>query len=264
MARELHIGSGVLKGALDANGQRVVNLAEPLSDDDAATKKYVDDHAGGGGTDDYNDLENKPKLNDKELKGDVVLTGLDIMKDDSGDQETVADAIVTLGTTIGEHLIDNSNPHNVTAEKVGTYDKAAIDDKITRFVAHYLTDKVNGRFVPFATHAALAAAKAAHTAENPRFFYAGQGFTPTKNDYCVVLADETYEGKTTRYSYVGDWPTGSFQYQYTINDTAFSQAQWAVLNGGPYVAESGVQDIILSGEYADGTPFSFDVLTRGA
>ena len=42
MSRELHIGSGVLKGALDANGQRVVNLSDPMSDNDAATKKYVD------------------------------------------------------------------------------------------------------------------------------------------------------------------------------------------------------------------------------
>ena len=118
------------------------------------------------------------------------------------------------------------------ANDVDAYTRSETDDKITRFVAHYLTDKVGGRFVPFATHARLADAKAHHSEANPRFFYAGQGFTPTKNDYCVILEDETVEGKTTRYSFVGEWPSGSWQHQYTINDTAFSEAQWAAINSG--------------------------------
>ena len=113
------------------------------------------------------------------------------------------------------------------------YTTAEVDDKITTFVAHYLTGKDStGRFVPFATHAALDYAKQHHTEEDPQFFYAGEPFTPTKNDYCVVLADETVGGKTARYSFVGEWPTGSWQYQYTINDTAFSEAQWAAINSG--------------------------------
>ena len=113
------------------------------------------------------------------------------------------------------------------------YTTAEVDDKITTFVAHYLTGKDStGRFVPFATRAALDYAKQHHTEEDPQFFYAGEPFTPTKNDYCVVLADETVGGKTARYSFVGEWPTGSWQYQYTINDTAFSEAQWAAINSG--------------------------------
>lgn len=131
-----------------------------------------------------------------------------------------------------EHAESTGNPHGTTAHDVDSYTQSEIDDKITRFVAHYLTDKVGGRFVPFATHAALAEAKRTHTAENPKFFYAGEGFTPTKNDYCVILDDETVEHKTTRYSFVGEWPSGSWQYQYTINDTAFSQEQWAAINSG--------------------------------
>ena len=113
------------------------------------------------------------------------------------------------------------------------YTMAEVDDKITTFVAHYLTGKdSNGHFVPFATRAALDYAKQHHTKEDPQFFYAGEPFTPTKNDYCVVLADETVGGKTARYSFVGEWPTGSWQYQYTINDTAFSEAQWDAINSG--------------------------------
>ena len=113
------------------------------------------------------------------------------------------------------------------------YTTAEVDDKITTFVAHYLTGKDSaGHFVPFATRAALDYAKQHHTEEDPQFFYAGEPFTPTKNDYCVVLADETVGGKTARYSFVGEWPTGSWQYQYTINDTAFSEAQWDAINSG--------------------------------
>ena len=113
------------------------------------------------------------------------------------------------------------------------YTTAEVDNKITTFVAHYLTGKDStGHFVPFATRAALDYAKQHHTEEDPQFFYAGEPFTPTKNDYCVVLADETVGGKTARYSFVGEWPTGSWQYQYTINDTAFSEAQWAAINSG--------------------------------
>lgn len=42
MARKLPIPNGRLDGALDANSMRIVNLMEPMSGDDAATKKYVD------------------------------------------------------------------------------------------------------------------------------------------------------------------------------------------------------------------------------
>jgi len=36
-------------GTVNVNSKRITNLATPTSDYDAATKKYVDDHAGGGG-----------------------------------------------------------------------------------------------------------------------------------------------------------------------------------------------------------------------
>lgn len=43
VARELAIENGKLKSNLDANGNKVANLATPTSDGDAATKKYVDE-----------------------------------------------------------------------------------------------------------------------------------------------------------------------------------------------------------------------------
>lgn len=38
-----------VKTDLDADNNKVKNLATPTADTDAATKKYVDDNAGGGG-----------------------------------------------------------------------------------------------------------------------------------------------------------------------------------------------------------------------
>ena len=43
VARELAIENGKLKSNLDANGNKVANLATPTLDGDAATKKYVDE-----------------------------------------------------------------------------------------------------------------------------------------------------------------------------------------------------------------------------
>ena len=134
------------------------------------------------------------------------------------------------------------------ARKDETYTQSEIDDKITRFAAHYLTTRepIEGggyRYIPFKTHGSgsnpapysLAYAKKYHSDSNPLFFYAKEPFTPTKNDYCVISEDESIDETkppTTRYSFVGEWPTGSFQYQYTINDSAFSQAQWDAINSG--------------------------------
>lgn len=38
-----------LNGALDLNGQRIINVADPIDLQDVATKYYVDTHGGGGG-----------------------------------------------------------------------------------------------------------------------------------------------------------------------------------------------------------------------
>ena len=104
-----------------------------------------------------------------------------------------------------------------------TYTKTETDEKINQFAAHYLTVDAIGS--AFATKSALDEATV--------FYYAGQAFTPTKNDYCVVLEDESKDGKATRYAFVGEWGNGgSWQYQYTINNTAFTQEQWDAINSG--------------------------------
>ena len=79
------------------------------------------------------------------------------------------------------------------------YTTAEGDDKITTFVAHYLTGKDSaGHFVPFATRAALDYAKQHHTEEDPQFIfhcfrlylhlaYCPTVYIPAKIDHAVLF-----------------------------------------------------------------------------
>ena len=143
------------------------------------------------------------------------------------------------------HAESGSDP--LTPGAIGTYDAGEIDDKINQAAAHYLTSRAGTEgdytYPQFATHAALEEAVRTHTAETPKFFYAGEVFTPTKNDYCVVLADETHGNETTRYAFVGVWGEGGlFQYQYTINETPFSEEQWKNINNAVRHSEQSLTD----------------------
>jgi hypothetical protein len=49
---------------------------------------------------------------------------------------------------------------------------------------------------------------------------------PTRNDYCIVVADENHDNATTRYIYQNN----QWEYQYTVNETALTTAQLNALN----------------------------------
>ena len=92
----------------------------------------------GGGTNDYNDLENKPSINGTTLTGNVnlatpeqlslkadktnVYTKEDVdsrysaLSDQIGD---ISNSTNILSTTIDQHISDTKNPHKVTAAQVG-------------------------------------------------------------------------------------------------------------------------------------------------
>lgn len=102
-------------------------------------------------------------------------------------------------------------------------DKNFVNSSINAFAAYYITKNAAGD--PFATKAELNAATT--------FYSGGAVRTPTTNDYCIVLADETKQSETgvdptTRYSYQGS----QWEYQYTVNDTPLTAAQLAALNSG--------------------------------
>ena len=82
-------------------------------------------------------------------------------------------------------------------------DKAFVNSSINNYAAFYLTKNANGD--AFETHGEMLL--------TGKFWNAGVERIPTKNDYLVVLQDETKTSAlgvrpTTRYVYQGEWPTG--------------------------------------------------------
>ena len=93
---------------------------------------------GGGGTNDYNDLENKPSINGTTLTGNVNLATPEqlLLKADKTNVYTkedvdsrysalsdqindISNSTNILSTTIDQHISDTKNPHKVTAAQVG-------------------------------------------------------------------------------------------------------------------------------------------------
>ena len=103
--------------------------------------------------------------------------------------------------------------------------KGFVNSSINALAAYYITKNATGD--PFATHAELAASTTVYSGGSVR--------VPTRNDYCVVLADETNgSGDSTRYTYNSDSSTYSatnWAYQYTYNKQ-FTQAQIDALDSG--------------------------------
>lgn len=94
-------------------------------------------------------------------------------------------------------------------------DKQFVNDAINSVTAYYITKNAAGD--QFATKAELDAATV---------FYSGWVVrTPTRNDYTIVLDDETHNDEVTRYIYNNGW-----EYQYTINESPLTQAQLNALN----------------------------------
>ena len=102
-------------------------------------------------------------------------------------------------------------------------DKDFVNSSIENVAAYYITKDAAGN--PFATKAELDAATV--------FYSGGQIRVPTRNDYTVVLHDEskeieeTGEQPTTRYLYDNGW-----SYQYIVNNSGLTADQWKAVNSG--------------------------------
>lgn len=96
-------------------------------------------------------------------------------------------------------------------------DKDFVNSSINSMAAFYITSDAEGD--PFDTKAALVAGP---------WYNQGQLRTPTNNDYALVTEDETHDDKTSRYLYDGT----QWIWQYTLNNTTFTQAQIDAINSG--------------------------------
>jgi len=95
-------------------------------------------------------------------------------------------------------------------------DKDFVNSSINSIAAYYITKNANGD--QFATYSELASATT--------FYSGGVVRVPTQNDYTIVADDENHDHATTRYIY--QW--NQWEYQYTVNETALTQAQLNALN----------------------------------
>lgn len=108
------------------------------------------------------------------------------------------------------------------------------DEAIDRVAAYYITYDAAGN--PFPTYAALANATTVYSG--------GEVRVPTRNDYCVVLADETHDNAEYRYIYAvaEGQTTGSWQPQFpvegvmTIDQSVTKDSQNPVSGGGIWSA----------------------------
>lgn len=148
---------------------------------------------------DYDDLINKP------VDDTMYWSSWDWKTEKAPSQNAVYDKINSIDSLIST----NATPTNKLM------DKNYIDDGINSVTAYYITKNAQGD--QFATHAELASATTFYSWWVVR--------VPTRNDYTIVLDDETHNDEVTRYIYNNGW-----EYQYTINESPMTQAQLNALN----------------------------------
>ena len=122
-------------------------------------------------------------------------------------------------------------------------DKDYVNDWINSVTAYYITKDAQGN--QWATRAELFAATTFYSWWVVR--------VPTKNDYTIVLSDEQHDNATTRYIYNSGW-----EYQYTVNETAMTQAQLDALNSWITAAKVSTYDW-----YASSISWKQDTLVSG-
>ena len=113
-----------------------------------------------------------------------------------------------------------------------------VNSSIENVAAYYITKDAQGN--AFQTKAQLDAATT--------FYSGGAVRTLTRNDYCVVIADETHpdvsgNGSTCRYIWNNSW-----QFQYIVNNSGLTQAQFNAVNSGITAAKVGTYDAYASGK----------------
>lgn len=115
-------GNVVIKaGQLDMSGSRIVAVAEPTSDSDAATKNYVDNTAGGSGN-----LSSGPTFDTGHVG---IITGSDTVETDTGlPYDTSTNNLgVSDGTDTTTYIGDGSQLNGISGDTdVTVYDSGTL------------------------------------------------------------------------------------------------------------------------------------------
>lgn len=159
--------------------------------------------------------------NDTELQQLVIYVGTQEKVNQARQQGTITENDFVVVTDAPEFALQSS----VQAIQVLIPNGASVDNKlasesfvnssINNMAAFYDTADAQGN--PFATKAALVAGP---------WYNKGELRTPTTNDYALVSEDETHDDATSRFMYDGT----QWVWQYTLNNTTFTQAQLDALN----------------------------------
>lgn len=124
------------------------------------------------------------------------------------------------------------------------YTAAQTDEAIDKLAAYYITSDTQGN--PFATHAALV---------NATTYYSGGSVRiPTRNDYAIVVADETHNNEKWRYIYseneqgVGQWePQYAVEGVITFDDNVTRTSGNGVKSSGIWSAIWGALSALPAG-----------------
>ena len=124
------------------------------------------------------------------------------------------------------------------------YNKQQTDEAIDKLAAYYITSDAQGN--PFSTHSALV---------NAATYYSGGSVrTPTRNDYAIVLSDETHNNEEWRYIYaenaqgVGRWePQYSVEGVITFDDYVTKTSGNGVKSSGIWSAIWGALSTLPTG-----------------
>lgn len=97
-------------------------------------------------------------------------------------------------------------------------DKDFVNSSLNSITAFYVTKNADGD--QFNSKSEL---------DNATEFYSGgEVRVPTRNDYCIVLEDETKDNSTTRYIYQNE----QWEFQYIVNETPLTSEQVKAINSG--------------------------------
>lgn len=210
---------------------------------------------GEPGTTNYNEQENKPKINGVELVSNKTSEELGIniptklsqltndkdFIDKTYHDSTKVDKEEGKGLSSNDFTNDDKEKLsslenyddtqvkqdiNTIKEKIPTQatnnnklaDKDFVNSSLNSITAFYITKNADGD--QFNNKSELDSAT--------EFYSGGELRVPTRNDYCIVLEDETKDNSTTRYIYQNN----QWEFQYVVNETPLTSEQVKAINSG--------------------------------